>query len=129
MVMDAKTILQREINRYRRVIARKASELQSLDKELRRHEQALELLADNRPMRARRKPVKTRRRSQVNWNSVLGRLPNSFTIKDIAGRPELKQKSPVYIRQIVARWAKEGKTKRTAPGKYQKVEQKQRSAA
>lgn len=123
MAVDVKASLRMEINRFRRAIAEKTSELASLNDGLRRHERALELLGDG-ATRARTQPSKTRRPALVNWDSVLAQLADSFTLKDIAKRPESKGKLPVYLRKIASRWAKRGKTKRVSPGKYQKVEQK-----
>ena len=66
----------------------------------------------------------------MNWDSVLQGLSSRFTIGDIAKAVDGKVKSPVYLRQIAIRWAKQGKTKRVARGKYQKVEpRKSRVAA
>ena len=123
MAVDVRTSLREEINRFRRAIAEKTSELASLNDWLRRHERALELLGDG-TTDAQRRPAKTTKRTPVNWDFVFGQLANSFTLKDVTKRPESKDKSPVYLRQIVSRWAKRGKTKRVALGKYQKVEQK-----
>jgi hypothetical protein len=123
MAVDVKASLRQEINRYRRAIAAKTSELASLNDGRRRHERALELLGDGAG-RARTRPSKTSSPALVNWNSVLEQLPNSFTLKDITKRPESKGKLSVYLRKIASRWAKRGKTKRVSPGKYQKVEQK-----
>ena len=123
MVIDVKVSLRQEINRFRRAIVEKSSELAALNDALRKHKRALELLGDG-ASRARTQQAQTRGRALVNWNSVLGQLPNSFTLKDIIKKPESKGKTPVYVRKIAARWAKRGKTKRISPGKYQKVEQK-----
>ncbi|MBM2806457.1 MAG: hypothetical protein HW419_4350 [Deltaproteobacteria bacterium] len=123
MAVDVKASLRQEINRFRRAIAEKTSELASLNDGLRRHERALALLG-NGAARARTQPAKTRRSALVSWDAVLAQLPNSFTVKDITKRPESKGRLPVYLRKVAAKWAKRGKTKRVSPGKYQKVEQK-----
>jgi hypothetical protein len=54
---------------------------------------------------------------------VLQGLPGRFTIGDLAKAADAKGKSPVYLRQIAVRWAKQDKTKRVARGTYQKVQQ------
>lgn len=123
MAVDVKVSLREGINRFRRAIAAKTSELASLNDGLRRHERALALLGDG-VSRARTQRAKTGKPVLINWNSVLEQLPNSFTLKDVNKRPESKGKLPVYLRKIASRWAKRGKTKRVSPGKYQKVEQK-----
>jgi hypothetical protein len=123
MAVDVKASLREEINRFRRAIAAKTSELASMNDALRRHQRALELLGDG-ATRARTRPAKTRKSALVNWNTVLSQMPNSFTLKDVSKRPESKGKNPVYLRKIASRWAKAGKTKRISPGKYLRVEQK-----
>ena len=128
MADDVKDSLRQEINRLRRAIAEKTSELASLNDGLRRHVRALELLGD-RASRAGTQQAKTRRPALVSWDAVLAQLPNSFTVKDITKRPEAKGRLPVYLRKVAAKWAKRGKTKRVSPGKYQKVEQKKPSAS
>ena len=116
MAVDVKASLRQEINRFRRAIAEKTSELASLNDGLRRHERALALLG-NGAARARTQPAKTRRSALVSWDAVLAQLPNSFTVKDITKRPESKGRLPVYLRKVAAKWAKRGKTKRVSPGK------------
>lgn len=123
MAIDVRGSLRKEIDRLRRAVSQKNTELASLNHELTRCKRALELLGGG-ATRERRKRARTGKSALVNWNSVLGRLPNSFTLKDVTKRPESKGKPPVYLRQIVARWTKRGKTKRVGLGKYQKVEQK-----
>lgn len=132
MANDVRASLRKEIDRLRRAISQKSTELKSLNEELKRCKGALDLLRNGigrGVTRARRKRAKAGKSALVNWDSVLGQLPNSFTSKDITKRPESKGKAPVYLRQIVSRWAKQGKTKRVGLGKYQKVKQTKLRAA
>jgi hypothetical protein len=123
MAVDVKASLRQEIDRLRRAIAEKTSELASLNDGLRRDERALALLGD-RAVGARTHQVKTRRPALVSWDTVFKQLPNTFTVKDIIKRPESKGRLPEYLRRVAGKWATRGKTKRVSPGKYQKVEQK-----
>jgi len=132
MAIDVRASLRMEIDRLRKAVSQKRIELTSLNEKLKRCKGALDLLrngARGGAARTRRKHAKAGKSALVNWGSVLGQLPNSFTLKDITKRPESKGKSPVYLRQIVSMWAKRGKTKRVSLGKYQKVEQKKLRAA
>ena len=132
MANDVRVSLRREIDRLQRAVAQKNTELTSLNEELKRCKGALELLGNGArggATRPRRKRPASGKSALIDWNSVLGRLPNSFTLKEFTRRPESKGKSPVYLRHIVSRWAKRGKTKRVGLGKYQKVEQKKLGAA
>jgi hypothetical protein len=106
--------------------------LKSLNDELKRYKGALELLgagARGGATRARKKRPKPGKSAFVDWNAVLARLPNAFTLKQFTSRTESKGKSPAYLRQIAATWVKRGKTKRVGLGKYQKIEQKKLRAA
>lgn len=111
--------VRREIDRLKKEIDRKTSELASLNDELGRHQKVYGLLGGaNRRARGR-----ARKTTLVNWNSVLQGLPSRFTIGDLAEAPDARKKSPVYLRQVVVRWAKQGKTERVERGRYQKVQQ------
>jgi len=123
MFENLTTSVSREIDRLKKEIGQRTSQLASLKDDLRRHQKVYGLLrgADRTARRPKRPRRRARRTSPVNWNSVLNQLPSRFTISDIAKRNEAKGKAPVYLRQIVVRWAKQGKTKRVARGKYQKV--------
>ncbi len=116
--------VRKEIDRLKKEIDQKTSELASLKDELLRHQRVYQLLrgADRRSQRPRRARGRARRAAPTNWNSVLQNLPSRFTIGDIAKAADAKGKSPVYLRQIAVRWAKQGKTKRVERGRYQKVE-------
>ena len=130
MANDVRASLRREIDRLQRAVSQKSTELTSLNEELKRCKGALELLGNGArgATMVRRKRAKAGKSTLIDWNSVLGRLPTSFTLKEFTKRPESKGKSPVYLRHIVSRWAKQGKTKRVGLGKYQKVEQKKLGA-
>ena len=77
MAVDVKASLRQEIDRLRRAIAEKTSELASLNDGLRRDERALALLGD-RAVGARTNQVKTRRPALVSWDTVFknSTLPN-----------------------------------------------------
>jgi len=124
MAQNLITSVRTEIDRFQKEIKRRTSELASLKDELTRHQRVYQLLGGKdrrarRPRRGRRRVTKT---APVDWNSVLQKLPSPFVIGDLAKAADAKKKSPVYLRQIAVRWAKQGKTKRIARGNYQKVE-------
>ena len=120
MASDLKLSVGREIVRLKRSIVKTNSELASLNDELKRDERVYELLSDNR---ARRRAPRSRARKgrTVDWNSVLKGLPGSFTIGDLAKKIGARGKPNPYLRQVVVRWLKEGKTKRIGRGKYRKA--------
>ncbi len=112
--------IRKEINRLQKSIAQKTSELVSLRNELKKHERIYKLLgAERRRGRAvRRRATRTAR---VNWDLVLKRLPNSFTLPKLSKRKALRAKAKGYLRQVVVKWAKQGKVKRTGRGRYRKA--------
>ncbi len=112
--------VRQEISQITKSIAQKSYELSGLNDELTKHERVYELLSDNRARR--RAPRRRARKSRtVDWNSALKGLPGSFTIGDLAKKSGARGKSNPYLRQIVVRWMKEGKTKRIGRGKYRKA--------
>lgn len=61
-----------------------------------------------------------RRGSMIDWNSILRSLPAEFSLDNLESHKIASEKPRAYLRQVVVRWSKEGKIKRTARGKYQK---------
>ena len=114
------TSVKREIDRLKKEIGQRTSELAAVKAELIKHQRAYRLLegADTRAQRLRRK----RGRAPINWNSMLDQLPSRFTVGDIAKAAGARRKSSGYARQVAVRWAKQGKTKRVGRGKYEKVQ-------
>ena len=120
MATTLKVSVGTEIVRLKRSIVKTSSELASLNAELKKHQRVYELLSDNRARRRApgRKPRKSR---TVDWNSALKGLPRSFTIGDLAKKSGVRGKPNSYLRQVVVRWVKEGRTKRIERGKYRKL--------
>ena len=57
----------------------------------------------------------------IDWNAVLTTLPGEFTLDTIGANKTASEKPRAYLRQVVVRWSKEGKIKRTGRGMYQKT--------
>lgn len=62
-----------------------------------------------------------RRGSMIDWNAILRTLPGEFSLDNLETHKIASEKPRAYLRQVVVRWSKEGKIKRTARGKYQKA--------
>ncbi len=62
-----------------------------------------------------------RRGSMIDWNAILRSLPAEFSIDNLESHKIASEKPRAYLRQVVVRWSKEGKIKRTARGKYQRA--------
>ncbi len=116
--------VKREIDRLRRDIDRRTSELAALKDDLIKHRRAYQLLAgrNTKAQGPGRKRGRNRKTTPVNWNSMLDQLPSRFTVGDLAKAVGARGKSSGYARQVVVKWAKDGKTRRIERGKYQKVQ-------
>jgi len=121
------TSVRREIDRLKKEIGQRTSELAAFKDNLIKHQRAYRLLAggDTKAQRPVRRRGKARRTTPVNWNSMLDLLPSRFTVGDLAKEAVARRNSPGYARQVVVKWAKQGRTKRIGRGKYQKVQQGQ----
>ncbi len=119
------TSVKREIDRLKKEMGQRTSELAALKDELIKHQRAYRLLAggDTSAQRPGRRRGRARRATPANWDSVLDKLPGRFAVGDIAKAAGARRKSSGYARQVAVRWAKQGKTRRIGRGKYQKVQQ------
>ena len=61
------------------------------------------------------------RGAMIDWNAVFATLPNQFTLETISAQKTASEKPRAYLRQVVVRWSKEGRIKRTGRGMYQKT--------
>ena len=119
------TSVRREIDRLKKEIGQRTSELVASKDELIKHQKAYRLLAggNTKAQRPGRKRGRAKRTTPVNWNSMLDLLPSRFTVGDLAKKAVAGRNSSGYVRQVAVRWAKQGKTKRVGRGRYRKVEQ------
>jgi hypothetical protein len=119
MAVNIRAAVSKNISELRKVISEKSSELAQLQRELERHENALQLFTHNGNRGVTR--TATTRHRRTNLNTVLGRLPGNFTNKDFLRAAGGLGKSSLYLRQILSRWAKQGRIKRLQRGHYQKA--------
>src|SRR3972149_1884228 len=121
------TSVKREIDRLKKEIGQRTSELAAFKDDLIKHQRAYRLLAgrNTSPRRPGRRRGRAGRTTPANWNSMLDQLPSRFTIGDVAKAADPRRKSSGYVRQVAVRWAKQKKTKRVGRGEYQKVQQGQ----
>lgn len=73
--------------------------------------------------RTEQKPKKSpgRRGSMIDWNAIFQNLPAEFSLDNLESHKIAREKPRAYLRQVVVRWSKEGRIKRTSRGKYQKA--------
>jgi Transcriptional regulator, AbiEi antitoxin len=125
MGVDLKAAIVGNMSEIKKAISEKSSEVARLERELKRHQTVLTLLSEN----GRATNAKAKRRhggSRGDLRAVLSRVPETFTSKEFVKEASRTKKQPIYIRQTLSRWAREGKIKRLRRGKYQKI--KRRSA-
>ena len=119
MPVDIKTAVVKNMDELKKAISEKSSEVAQLEEELKRHETVLALLSDHGAQRGRNGTG--RRRGRADLRAVLTRLPDTFTSRDFVRAGSRTRKPPIYLRQILSRWVKQGKIKRLERGKYQKT--------
>jgi hypothetical protein len=128
MHVDLRGAVMRNMAELKKAISDKSSEVAQLRRELERHESILALLSQS-DGGAKAKAPSGRRRGRGDLNSVLDRLPETFTSKEFVRAGTQANKTSIYLRQVLSRWARTGKLKRLQRGKYQKTKKLHRLAA
>ena len=118
MSIDLRGAVIQSMQELKKAISEKSSEVARLEKQLKRHETVLALLSDNGTEKM--PAVKSRRPDRGALGEVLTRLPDTFTSKAFMKAATRTKRSPIYLRQLLSRWARQGKIKRVQRGKYQK---------
>ena len=59
--------------------------------------------------------------AMIDWIAVFATLPDQFTLDTMIAHKTAGEKTRAYLRQVVVRWSKEGRIKRTGRGMYQKT--------
>jgi hypothetical protein len=120
MVVNLKAAIIGNISELKKAISEKSSEVARLERELKRHRTVLALLSQGGQVPSFGNGHR-RRGKRVDLRALLTRLPETFTSKEFVKEGSRTKKPPVYLRQTLSRWAREGKIKRVERGKYQKV--------
>jgi len=118
MALDLRVAVNKAVVDLRREISKKTSDLASLTSELARYQKVQGIL-NNQSRTTRIKANRKVRRKQVDWNSVLKRLPGSFGVGDVVNLAKVKSRT--YAHVVLAKWVKQRKVKRLQPGQYQKL--------
>ena len=61
------------------------------------------------------------RGAMIDWKAVLATLPADFGLDTLGAHETAGEKPRSYLRQVLARWSKEGRIQRTGRGMYRKV--------
>ncbi len=131
MALDLKVSVKRQIDKLQKELAAATARVATLRDEIKRHEVIYDMLDGGRPKAGRRgqgaggPKAATQRRgprgAMIDWNAVFDTLPGEFTLDTIGANKTAGEKPRAYLRQVVVRWSKEGRIKRTGRGMYQKT--------
>ena len=128
MATDLKVSVRREIDRLRKELATATGRVAALQDEIRRHELVQDMLdgrkAGKRPRQGRSGAGALKRGprgAMIDWTAVLATLPDRFTLDSLLAHETAGEKPRSYHRQMVARWSKEGRIRRTGRGMYEKT--------
>ena len=128
MASYLKVTVRRQIDRLRKELAAATGRVAALRDEVKRHELIYDMLDGGKPgkrSRRGRSTVGARKRKprspMIDWDAVFATLPGEFTLDTLSAHETASGKPRPYLRQLVVRWSKEGRIKRTGRGMYQKT--------
>ena len=127
MALDLKVKVRRQIDQLKKELATATGRVSALRDEIKRHEVIYGMLDGRNTGRRVGHPstVGAVKRgptgAMIDWNAVLATLPDQFTLDTMSAHETARGKPRSYLRQMVARWSKEGRIKRTGRGMYQKI--------
>ena len=125
MATDLKVSVRRQIGRMRKELAAATGRVAALRDEIKRHEPVYDMLDGrkrSRRVQPRNEPLKRGPRgAMIDWTAVFATLPDQFTLETMSAHKTAGEKTRGYHRQVVARWSKEGRIRRTGRGMYEKT--------
>ena len=128
MATDLKVSVRRQIDRLRKDLAVARGQVAALQDEIKRHELVYDMLdGPKTAKRSQRGPStvgslkRGPRGAMIDWTAVFATLPDQFTLDTMMAHKTAGEKTRGYLRQVVVRWSKEGRIKRTGRGMYQKT--------
>ena len=128
MAENLKVSVRRQIDRLKKDLAAATAQFAALQEEIKRHELIYEMLdgrkTDKRTQRSRSTGgalKKGRRGAMIDWKAVFATLPDQFTLDTMSADKTAGEKPRTYLRQVIVRWSKEGRIRRTGRGMYLKI--------
>ena len=129
MAEDLKVSVRREIERLKKDLAAATGRVAALQEEIKRHELVQDMLDGRKTGKGSRQGRRSTagalkrgpRGAMIDWTAVLATLPDRFTLDSLLTHETAAQKPRVYLRQMVSRWSKEGRVRRTGRGMYEKT--------
>ena len=128
MATDLKVSVKREIDRLRKELDTATGRVAAIQEEIKRHELVHDML-DGRKTGKRSRQVRSGagalkrgpRGAMIDWKGVFATLPARFTLDSLLAHETANDKSRGYLGQVVSRWLKEGRIRRTGRGMYEKT--------
>ncbi len=128
MATDLKVSVKREIDRLRKELAVATGQVAALRDEIKRHELVYDMLNGRKTGKRSRQGrsgvgalKRGPRSAMIDWTAVFETLPDQFTLETMRAHKTAGEKTRGYHRQVVARWSKEGRIRRTGRGMYEKI--------
>ncbi len=128
MATDLKVDVKREIDRLRKELAVATRQVAALRDEIKRHEVVYDMLDGRKTGKRSRRDrsgagalKRGPRGAMIDWTAVFATLPDQFTLDSLLAHKTAGEKTRAYHRQVVARWSKEGRIRRTGRGMYDKT--------
>ena len=128
MATDLKISVKREIDRLRKELAVATGRVAELQEEIKRHELVHDMLDGRKTGKGSRRGrpgagalKRGPRGAMIDWAAVFATLPDRFTLDSLLAHETAGEKARAYLRQVVSRWSKEGRIRRTGRGMYEKT--------
>ena len=128
MATDLQVSVRREIDRLRKDLAVATGQVAALRDEIKRHELIYDMLDGGKIGKRSRRGrsgagalKRGPRGAMIDWTAVFATLPDQFTLDSLLAHRTAGEKTRGYLRQVVLRWSKEGRIRRTGRGMYEKT--------
>ena len=128
MSEDLKVSVRRQIDRLRKELDVATGRVAAIQEEIKRHELVYDMLEGRKTGKGSRRGRSTAgalkrgpRGAMIDWTAVFATLPDRFTLDSLLAHETAGEKTRAYLRQLVSRWSKEGRIRRTGRGMYEKT--------
>ena len=128
MAENLRVSVRRQIDRLRKDLAAATARVAALREEIERHELVYEMLDGRKTGEHTQRSRSTGgalkrgpRGAMIDWKAVFATLPDQFTLDTMSADKTAGEKPRTYLRQVIARWSKEGRIRRAGRGIYLKT--------
>ena len=128
MAADLRVSVKRQIDRLKKELAVATGRVAALQEEIERHELVYDMLDGRKTGKGSRRGrsgtgalKRGPRGEMIDWTAVFTTLPDQFSLETMSAHKTAGEKPRGYHRQVVSRWSKEGRIRRTGRGMYEKI--------